>query len=211
MPSLPRVRTLAARALQPRLARLGLICADVDGTLTDGRIVMLDRGELRSFSARDGMGVQMAATAGIPVVWISRKITPSRAVQRRADELGVELHQGRIRKEAIIADVCRRHRVEVAETAFLGDDVQDLPAFAVVGLSVAVADALPEVRAAADACTQAIGGGGALRELVDAALHARDGHAAVLREMLGVECDASGRARLVPAPSAPRAPRKARR
>lgn len=199
-----RPRPLAAKALAPRLASLGLVCADVDGTLTDGRIVMLDRGELRNFAARDGMGVQLARAAGIPVVWISRKLTPSKAVQRRADELGVELHQGRIRKEEIVRDACRRHGVDPAHTAFLGDDIQDLPAFAVVGLSVAVADAVAEVRTAADAVTHAIGGAGALREVIDAALHARGAYDDALRALLGVTRDARGRAVLVDAPTTPR-------
>ena len=60
-------RVLSARLLRPRLARLALLCADVDGTLTDGRIVVMDRGELRNFSARDGMGVQLAKAGGMGV------------------------------------------------------------------------------------------------------------------------------------------------
>ncbi len=200
---MPKPRRLSAPSVRERLARLGLICADVDGTLTDGRIVMLDRGELRNFAARDGMGVQMAQAAGIPVVWISRKLRPSRAVARRADELGVELHQGRIRKEVIVRDVCRRHGVALEDTAFLGDDVQDLPAFAVVGFPVAVADALPEVQAAALAITCAAGGTGALRELTDAALRARGAYETAVRDLLGIEWDAEGRVRVVE-PDAPR-------
>jgi YrbI family 3-deoxy-D-manno-octulosonate 8-phosphate phosphatase len=184
-----------------RLRRVRLICSDVDGTLTDGRIVMSERGEFRTFSARDGMGVQLARAAGIDVVWISRRFRASRAVALRARELNVPLTQDTRPKQTIILDEARRRGLALDAVAFLGDDVQDLPAFAIVGLPVAVADAVREVRAAAAFTTRARGGEGALRELVERTLHAQGTWSAAVRELLHVELTADGKSVLAAVPN----------
>ncbi len=161
-----------------------LIVSDVDGVVTDRRIVVTETGELRSFNAFDGLAVGLARAAGIPIVWMSRKV--SVPVDIRARELGVELHAGVLDKGSLIRDVAARHDVPIRDVAFLGDDLQDLAAFAVVGAPVAVADAVPEVRRAARIVLRRAGGEGALRELVERTLRAQRRWTDVASAFVGV-------------------------
>jgi YrbI family 3-deoxy-D-manno-octulosonate 8-phosphate phosphatase len=145
---------------------------DVDGVLTDGGIWYTDRGEeLKRFDVRDGQGLVLLREAGVVTAVVTRR--HSAVVERRARELGiVEVHQDATDKAAVVRGVLARHGVGAAEACYVGDDVGDLPAMALVGFPVAVADAVPAVRRAAAYVTRAPGGRGALRELADLILSA---------------------------------------
>jgi 3-deoxy-D-manno-octulosonate 8-phosphate phosphatase (KDO 8-P phosphatase) len=166
-----RRRTLAS--VRSRLAPVRLLAFDVDGVLTDGGILVHpDGGESKWFHVRDGLGIVAALRAGLSVAFVSGR--RSAAVAARARELGVAADlQGVKDKAAALRELRGSLGVSREETAFLGDDVVDLPAFAESGVAVAVADAHPRVLDAADAVCSLPGGRGAARELVEAVLLAR--------------------------------------
>ena len=156
-----------------RLAAVRLLAMDVDGVLTDGSIWYTDRGdELKRFDVRDGQGLVLLADAGVVTAVVTRR--QSAIVERRARELGIaEVHQAASDKASVMKALLTRHGVRSAEACFVGDDVGDLAAMALVGLPVAVADAVPAVARAAWYVTEAPGGRGAVRELCDLILAAR--------------------------------------
>ena len=166
------MRTLADPELRMRLAAVRLVILDVDGVMTDGGIVLGDGGEYKRFDVRDGSGIKYLQRNGIEVALVSGR--RSRAVLSRAEELGIEeVHQRALRKWPVVEEMLERKGVALAEVAYVGDDLVDLPVMVRVGLSVAVADACEEVLSAAHAVTQAAGGGGAVREVAEALLRAR--------------------------------------
>jgi 3-deoxy-D-manno-octulosonate 8-phosphate phosphatase (KDO 8-P phosphatase) len=156
-----------------RLAALRLVAMDVDGVLTDGGIWYTDRGdELKRFDVRDGQGLVLLREAGVVTAVVTRR--RSEIVERRARELGIaEVHQEATDKAAVVQRLMARHAVRPAEACYVGDDVGDLPAMALVGLAVAVADAVPAVVKAAAYVTRGAGGRGAIRELCDLILSAK--------------------------------------
>jgi 3-deoxy-D-manno-octulosonate 8-phosphate phosphatase (KDO 8-P phosphatase) len=157
--------------------KVRLIGLDVDGVLTDNGVsiglVAGQRVELKRFDIQDGLGLILLRTAGLPVVWLSGR--NSEATALRAAELRVEeLHQvPGPRKVAAFAEVLRRREIEWADAAFVGDDLADLPVLRKVGLPIAVANAVPDVKAVAAHVTRAAGGHGAVREVVETILRAR--------------------------------------
>ena len=157
--------------------RVRLIGLDVDGVLTDNGVfigpVAGERVELKRFDIQDGLGLILLRTAGLPVVWLSGR--SSEATALRAAELGVEevLQVPGPRKVAAFAEVLERRGIPWADAAFVGDDLADLPVLRKVGLPIAVANAVPDVKAAAAHVTRAAGGHGAVREVVEAILRAR--------------------------------------
>ena len=164
--------------LRERLAAVRLLAMDVDGVLTDGMILWTARPrggvvlESKAFSVKDGLGLSLARTAGLQVAWITGRT--SSVVERRAVELGVtELHQGARNKAAALEEIKDRHSLPAAAILYVGDDLNDVPAFREAGVRVAVADAAAEVRAMADWVTQAAGGRGAIREVVETVLRAQ--------------------------------------
>ncbi len=161
--------------LAPRLAGVRLVAMDVDGVLTDGGIWYTDRGEeLKRFDVRDGQGLVLLREAGVITAVITRR--HSEIVERRARELGiVEVHQDATDKGGVVRGVLTRHGVRAADACYVGDDVGDLPAMALVGFPVAVADAVADVRRAAVYVTRAPAGRGAIREICDLILAARHG------------------------------------
>jgi 3-deoxy-D-manno-octulosonate 8-phosphate phosphatase (KDO 8-P phosphatase) len=147
-------------------ARIRLLALDVDGVLTDGRIIYTSTGdETKSFNVRDGHAVKMAIRAGLDVAIITGR--ESSIVQRRADELGIRLvFQGALDKMKALEKILRETRFDITQIAYMGDDVVDLPLLMTVGLACAPADAAPEVLARSRLVTEARGGEGAVRELV---------------------------------------------
>jgi 3-deoxy-D-manno-octulosonate 8-phosphate phosphatase (KDO 8-P phosphatase) len=144
--------------------------SDVDGVLTDGRMVLSERGdELKFFHTRDGIAVALARRAGIRTAWVTGE---SGAIARaRGDKLGVDAVVVEARRKAeVLDDLSARFGVPREATAYLGDDLLDIPALQRAGLAVAVADAAPEVRAVAHLVTKTRGGQGALRECVEVIL-----------------------------------------
>ncbi|MBI1335867.1 MAG: HAD-IIIA family hydrolase [Phycisphaera sp.] len=144
-----------------------LICLDVDGVLTDGSIIVNDLGqETKRFFVRDGFAIRAAMSMGIQVGVITGR--SSRCVNHRLEELGVSLvMQGQHDKRIALETLCQRAGVDLSQSAYLGDDLIDLPALMRCGYPMAVADAVEEVREVAKYVTQAPGGRGAVREAVD--------------------------------------------
>ncbi len=155
------------------LNRIGLIVLDVDGVLTDGTVRLLpDGGEVKVFSVRDGLAIRWALQAGIGVAFLSGR--QSAAVERRAAELGVtQVIQGSRDKVADFEILAKDSGDRFEDTAFMGDDVPDLPLLDRVGLSAAPADAAPELLTEVDYVCRAEGGRGAVRELIELVLRSR--------------------------------------
>ena len=159
--------------LDDRCQRIELILSDVDGVLTDGGIVLDDRGiETKRFCTQDGLGVRLWQKAGYRLGLIS--LRSSQVVKMRADELGIEVvRQASGDKLAVLRQILEELGLKAEQTAYLGDDLPDLPVVRTVGLGVAVADACGELRRAAHFVTTARGGSGAVRETVEMILKAQ--------------------------------------
>lgn len=163
----------SATALAATAARVRLLVLDVDGVLTDGRLYYGPRGEaLKVFHVRDGLGLKLLAQAGVTVAVISGR--RSGMTGTRCRELGIEhVLQGVADKLAAFQRLRGRLRVSPGLCACAADDVSDVPLMREVGLSFAVADAHPQARGAADVVTELPGGSGAVREICDFLLEAR--------------------------------------
>ena len=165
--------------------RIRLLAMDVDGVLTDGRIILGDKDlELKCFDVRDGMGLSLARKAGLKTALLTGR--RSEAVSRRAGELHCAYClQNVADKLAALGEILRDERLAWEEVAYIGDDLNDLRPMASVGLAIAVGDAAPEVAAAAAYRCQALGGRGAVREAVEFILKTQgkwDGIVASMRE-----------------------------
>ena len=154
--------------------KIKLLILDVDGVMTDGRVILDARGEeIKRFHVRDGYGVMRLLDAGIDVVIITGR--KSKAVEHRAKELGIrEIYQGVMEKESLCIEVIERKNLIKDQVCCMGDDLPDLSMFSQVGISIAVADATPEVRNAACYVTQHKGGNGAVREVCEWILKAQE-------------------------------------
>ncbi|HWZ59852.1 MAG TPA: HAD hydrolase family protein [Gemmatimonadaceae bacterium] len=153
--------------------RIRLVGLDVDGVLTDGGIYLGDAGEYKRYDIQDGFGVLALREAGIKVAVVTGRVSESvrvRAQEMRVDELAQD---AQARKLPALLRICDRLGITPAETAFVGDDFPDLAIMRVVGLPVAVANAAPEVRAAARVHLSRSGGHGAVREFAELLLKAR--------------------------------------
>ena len=161
------------QALAARCRNLRLVLSDVDGVMTDGTILLLPGGgEAKAFHVRDGLGVVLARRAGLRVGILSGRT--SDAVSRRAAELGIDIvRQGIADKPAALREIVAAEGIVPSQVAYIGDDVNDLAVMAEVGLSGAPADAPFEVRAQAFMVTETRGGGGCLREFLEAILRSR--------------------------------------
>ncbi|MFO7785894.1 MAG: KdsC family phosphatase [Thermodesulfobacteriota bacterium] len=155
-------------------AEISLLVLDVDGVMTDGRIYLDGRGEeTKVFDVKDGYGLSRLMRAGVEVALITGR--SSLAVARRAEELGIdEVHQGVADKGVLLDELLRTRGLEQKEVCCMGDDLPDLPLLNRAGLAVAVADAAAEVRAAATLITKSKGGRGAVREVCEMILAARE-------------------------------------
>jgi 3-deoxy-D-manno-octulosonate 8-phosphate phosphatase (KDO 8-P phosphatase) len=160
-------------ALAQRCRGLKLILSDVDGVMTDGTVLLLPDGrEAKSFHIRDGLAIVMARKAGLLTGLLSGRV--SEAVTRRAAELEMAVvRQGVSDKGAALREILAEQGLTAQEVAYIGDDLNDLPVMNAVALSAAPADAPFEVRAQAFMVMEARGGGGCLREFVEAILRAR--------------------------------------
>ena len=160
-----------------KASRVRVLALDVDGVLTDNGIwigpVQGARVELKRFDIQDGLGLRLVRTAGIPIVWLSGR--HSEATSMRAAELQVDevLQVPGPSKLEAMEGVRARRGLAWEELAYVGDDLADLQVMRRVGLAIAVANAVPEIRAVAECVTSARGGYGAVREVADALLKAR--------------------------------------
>jgi 3-deoxy-D-manno-octulosonate 8-phosphate phosphatase (KDO 8-P phosphatase) len=162
----------AGRTLQQRCAGVAMLVLDVDGVLTDGRIVLGTGGlEVKQFHVRDGAALTCWHQAGRRSALISGRSSP--VVEARARELGISLvFQGAADKLQAYRLLLAGAGVKPEAVCYVGDDLPDLPLLCHCGLAAAVADACPEVRAAAHYLTRAPGGRGAVREVVELILGA---------------------------------------
>jgi 3-deoxy-D-manno-octulosonate 8-phosphate phosphatase (KDO 8-P phosphatase) len=153
-------------------ADLQLVGFDVDGVLTDGRFYLSDEGvESKAFNTQDGFGIRKILDAGIKVAVISGR--QSVAVEKRMAELNVSyVIQGCKDKVAAFDKLIDELGIVVGQTAFVGDDIPDLPLLRHSGFSIAVANAVSAVKAECDLVTTAPGGAGAVREVCDFILFA---------------------------------------
>jgi len=160
-------------ALVARLAGLKLLVFDVDGVLTDGRIVLGDDGyEYKAFHTHDGHGIRLLQNSGVAVGIITGRT--SVLVSRRAEELQIgHLMQGRKDKVAALDEMAARVGVDRASVAFVGDDIVDLGAMRRGGVAIAVANATPVTRSHADWVTTGAGGNGAAREICEIVMAAQ--------------------------------------
>jgi 3-deoxy-D-manno-octulosonate 8-phosphate phosphatase (KDO 8-P phosphatase) len=162
-----------ASSLAARLAKIRLFLCDVDGVLTDGSVWMGGGIESKRFNIRDGLGLKFLQQHGIRVGWVSRR--PSEATIQRADNLRIDfLAQRDHGKVDAVQTILRKTKLNWPDVCYVGDDIVDLGVMKRVGIAVAVADGVAEVKAAADYITRAPGGRGAVREVVEMILKAQD-------------------------------------
>jgi 3-deoxy-D-manno-octulosonate 8-phosphate phosphatase (KDO 8-P phosphatase) len=157
-----------------RAAKIRLVLFDVDGVLTDGKIVMhADGSESKVFDIKDGTAVVWAMRLGLQVGFLSAR--SSAATAQRAAQLGVTLvHQGVASKLETYDQIADSLLLDDDQIAYMGDDVLDLPVLTRVGLAAAPADAADEVRARVHWVSQRRGGDGAARELIETILRSQD-------------------------------------
>ena len=163
----------ASPEILARAAKVRLVVFDVDGVLTDGRLLLGDNGvEYKGFHSRDGHGMKMLARTGVELAIITGR--RSQLVAQRMASLGVvHVHQGHASKLPVFEGLIAELNVTEEQTAYVGDDVVDLGIMARVGLSVAVANAHPLVLEQAHWRTSSDGGRGAAREVCDLIMHAQ--------------------------------------
>lgn len=169
-----------------RARQIRLLALDVDGVLTDNAVFLGDvagqRVEFKRFDIQDGLGHVLARGVGLDIAWVSGRY--SQATAQRAAELRVEdvIQADDGRKVPLMQNLLDRKGLAWDQVAFLGDDLADLPILQRVGLPLAVANAVPEVKAAARHVTASTGGHGAVREVIEWLLRARgDWDAALAR------------------------------
>ena len=156
-----------------RAEKIRLLVLDVDGVLTDGSILINDRGqEVKAFHVKDGHGLRLLMDEGIHVALISGR--HSGAVRHRAEDLGIQgIHLGIKDKERLLQGILKEKGLQAEQVCCVGDDLPDLVMFQHAGLRIAVADAAPEVKEAAHWVTLKKGGQGAVREVCELILKAQ--------------------------------------
>jgi 3-deoxy-D-manno-octulosonate 8-phosphate phosphatase (KDO 8-P phosphatase) len=159
-----------------RLSQLRLVAFDVDGVFTDGRFYLSDDGtETKAFHTQDGYGIRQLLLSGVAVAVISGR--RSAAVEKRMDELGVQhVVLGCKDKVAALGELANSLNIELADCAYVGDDFPDLALLETVGLSVSVANGVAAVQERCDYVTRKPGGFGAVREVCDLVVAARNGN-----------------------------------
>jgi 3-deoxy-D-manno-octulosonate 8-phosphate phosphatase (KDO 8-P phosphatase) len=163
--------------LQERAAKIRLLLMDVDGVLTDGLLYNVpgpedDFIETKAFNAQDGIALQWLAWNGIQTGVISGRV--SKAMEVRATQVGMTyVYQGHIEKLPILEEIIGRSNLPLADIAYAGDDLTDVPILRCVGLAFAPANARPEVKRCAHHVTATVGGAGAVREIAEILLQAQ--------------------------------------
>ncbi len=160
--------------LEDRCRNIELVLSDVDGVLTSGGIIFDNQGiESKEFHVRDGLGIQLWQRAGFRFGILTART--SHIVRLRAVELGIDIvRQGFEDKLQVAQQIIAQQGLRMDQVGYIGDDLTDLPVIRRVGLGVAVSDAAPEVRSLAHWVTNTPGGHGAVRELVETLLKAKN-------------------------------------
>ena len=153
-----------------KLERIRCLCLDVDGVMTDGRLIVDHEGRtLRAFHVQDGLALHWWQRLGGTVIICTGK--ESGSVAARAQELGIEhVIQGSQDKLADLQRKLAELDIELDEVAMVGDDLPDLPVLRKCGYPIAVANAVPEVKAVARLVTERAGGAGAVRDAIEGLL-----------------------------------------
>ena len=163
--------------LTERARRVKVLLFDVDGVLTNGDITIIPNAEgkgteVKSFSAHDGLGISLARLAGLKIGFVTKR--NSQVVAIRARDLKIDhVYQGQSHKMEAVNQILAAENCTLDELAYVGDDIIDLPVMRVVGLAIAVANARPQVKAAAHYTTTLAGGQGAGRDAIDFILSER--------------------------------------
>jgi 3-deoxy-D-manno-octulosonate 8-phosphate phosphatase (KDO 8-P phosphatase) len=149
------------------MKKIRVLVLDADGVLTDSKIYISDSGEeMKAFNCKDGHGLKLIMRAGIEVAIITGRI--SRALEHRVSELGIEhLIQGAKEKKPALLELAQSLGCSTEEIAYMGDDVVDLPAMTLCGLTFAPHDAMDIVKSRVDYVTERNGGHGAVREAIE--------------------------------------------
>jgi 3-deoxy-D-manno-octulosonate 8-phosphate phosphatase (KDO 8-P phosphatase) len=171
---------MARVSIDTKAAPIRLMLFDVDGVLTDGKILLHPDGtESKQFDIKDGTALVWVQRAGLKAGFLSART--SSATAQRAAQLGITIvQQGVPSKREAYDQIIRQQGVGDAQVAYMGDDLLDLPVLLRVGLSASPADAVAEVRSRVDYVSRANGGDGAVREFVEAVLKAQGRWAALL-------------------------------
>lgn len=173
MPFASAMATQTQPVLQDNLAKVKLLLCDVDGVLTDATVLIGPEGESKRFNIQDGLGLVSLREHGFRIGFVSSR--PSPATTQRAVELKIDyIHQARGSKVAAIEVILQKAGCSWAEVCYMGDDIVDLGPLRRAGVAVAVANAVPEAKAAAHYVTKASGGHGAVREVAEMLLKSQN-------------------------------------
>ncbi len=170
--------------LDERCKQIELILSDVDGVLTDGGVLFDNQGiEIKQFSVRDGLGIKLWQKAGFRFGLLTAR--SSHIVKLRAAELNIDIvRQGFEYKLSTAQEILADLELSPEQLCYIGDDLPDLSVLRMAGLGVAVADAVKEMRDAADYVTRVAGGRGAVRETVELILQAKNRWEGLVRNYL---------------------------
>jgi len=157
-----------------RAQKIKMIIMDVDGTLTDGSLLVLPDGEeLKSYNVKDGAGILLAHLAGLKTGIITGKT--SKSLEKRAKRLKIlNLYQGTMDKTKALSEILKKNNLAPEEVAYIGDDLGDLEVIKTAGLAGAVADAHPVIKKYSHFISHQPGGKGAVREFIEFILEAQD-------------------------------------
>ncbi len=157
-----------------RARRIKMLIMDVDGVLTDGCIILGSKGEeLKNFYVQDGQGIDLARRKGLILVLVSGR--RSKVVERRAEELKIsEVYQGVSLKIEVYHKVLKKYGLKNEEVAYIGDDLGDIPPLRKAGLALAPANGVEGVKGIVHYVTRGPGGKGAVREVIDMILKAKE-------------------------------------
>jgi len=172
-PNMPKHDEVVALA-----AKVELLLMDVDGVLTNGKLYNVPGAEgkmveSKGFDSQDGIGLQWLNWKGIKTGVISGRQSPATEERARQCKMAY-VYQGHIEKVPILQEILAHAKIDSAEVAYIGDDLTDVVIMRRVGLAVATGNARPEVKAVAHYVTQAQGGAGAVREVVEILLKAQN-------------------------------------
>lgn len=169
--------------MKDRLCKIKMLAMDVDGTLTAGEMILFDGHQVKRFNVYDGLGTRLAMNYGLGIAWITGNT--SAAVADRAKSLGVtDVYQDARYKTEALRSLCASYSLNMDEIAYMGDDLNDIPALELAGVAIAVANACDEVKERADVVTRRSGGHGAVREVIEMVLKARGEWEAAVQSFL---------------------------
>ncbi|HBX75167.1 MAG TPA: 3-deoxy-D-manno-octulosonate 8-phosphate phosphatase [Acidaminococcaceae bacterium] len=178
-------QNLSQKALRQKAEKIKLVALDMDGTLTDGSINISGEGELfKRFNAKDGLGITAARRHGLRISVITGRKGP--IIERRTEELGIaeDAMSGISAKKQALLLLAEKYNLSLEEIAFMGDDLNDLPALLAAGLSAAPADAADDVRQRVEFISPHKGGQGAVRDLLELILKSRGIWDAIVKEFI---------------------------